>query len=168
MPVLSSNRQFPRSWIGVGVGIMFLVLSLIFAIPGYRQWNECRALSRYAQATAEILTHDMEFRSSRPPEFMPTIHYRYSVGGQNFEGFRFEVTPVSFRAKGEADTYVQNVRLATPLLVWYDPLHPERSVLFRTFDRTNFATAAIMAAFFAGAGALLFALGVKMRPKAHR
>ena len=93
---------------------------------GARMMPALRSLS-WPSTEGEILARDLD---SSPLRYNPVVEYRYEVGGSQFRGHRISFAPTmtvsdADRALGTFHKYLPGRKVD----VYYDPTHPERSVL---------------------------------------
>ncbi len=139
---ISAIALFPMLFVGGFVVIIAIVLCA--SVPAVVEWAR---LGSYVQTTGTLRASDIQALNGGyaggthrgggvAPSFIPVVWYDYTVNGRAFTGNRIRMMPVQTHSLAEAQRVIAAFGgppspPSTPLTVWYDPSHPERSLLLR-------------------------------------
>jgi hypothetical protein len=101
------------------------------------------ATTKWVATSGRVLTaHVVSFAAGRGCSYAPLVEYEYHVGGNKYEG---KTVGYSGRHIGseQALEAVEQFRAMKTVPVWYDPKHPQRSVLDPGPDKWNYITTGI-------------------------
>lgn len=104
----------------------------------YSFWRAADAQLRYLPAEGTVLSSEVTSSSdSDGTTYGFGVRYRYTVGGQSFEGDRYAFgSGKASDGRGRARTLVKQHPVGSKLTVYYDPAKPQQSVIERHVDPT--------------------------------
>ncbi|MCX7009648.1 MAG: DUF3592 domain-containing protein [Kiritimatiellaeota bacterium] len=102
----------------------------------YSFWHAAAAQLRYQSAEGTVLESRVtSSQSDGSTTYGFGIRYRYTVGGQSFEGDRYAFgSGSSSDGHGRASQLVKQHPIGSKLTVYYDPAKPQQSVIERHVD----------------------------------
>jgi hypothetical protein len=117
------------------IGYILLVLGALFLILGLRHLSTARASRTWESTNGKVIKSSVkrsqDGADDNSPKFYPQVEYEYFVAAKRYEGSEIY-------AGSSSDQYSTEMGAAqvsaghpvdSPVTVYYDPQHPERSVL---------------------------------------
>jgi hypothetical protein len=115
-------------FIYLAVGIFLVGAGGFAAYASSLSLAEARASRHWPSVPGRITSTRTVMVPGRHGSSGPDIRYAYSVGGVRFDGSRLEVVTYSSNTSYASDA-IAAFREGSEAPVYYDPAHPERSVL---------------------------------------
>jgi hypothetical protein len=123
--------------------IPFVGMALLFMIDEGVQLARALASTSWSKTVGRVLGTDWTSPRRELGATLPIVRYQYQVGSATYEGNRVTFNGrvgIRFRAvRQEVDWFAH----AQQVEVWYDPAHPERSVLEPGADAWNYGCTAL-------------------------
>jgi len=147
----SLDHRGPLVTLGVFASL-FLGGGLVMANGVFLQpWLENRAGQTWVETPCKIVSTGVSHRSGRSTD---DVIYQYQVGGQNFQGQRYDFSNVSANGHGWLMQVEQKYRNETTDVCYVNPLNPSEAVLNRGV--VNNSIGWIFSAILGLIGALMF------------
>ncbi len=128
--------------------MLFLMIGLYYAIAivvianGLAIWREEGTVSRWA-STVGTIRFGPALRVGRsdgsPPTHMAHITYDYTVAGQPYHSGRLGFDSMTWRSYRGMVAYLATITAGSRVTVYYDPGHPQSSVLNRRTSVWDYA-----------------------------
>lgn len=112
------------------LGIILVGVAGIAAYTSGRSLVEARASSGWPSVPGKVTSSKSVMVVGRHGSHEPDVRYTYEVGARRFDGSRLEVVTYSSNTS-YADDAVARFQAGAEVPVYYDPAHPEKSVLRR-------------------------------------
>lgn len=119
------------------------------------QWWQDKNVRRWPSVEGKIRSSTVEIRN----EYKPKVLYEYTVQGVTHQGSEIANCPLEFLCLGKAEKLISRYTEGETVRVFYDPGHPEVSVL----DRTPYSKAMLVV--WVAIGCVLWVLGVAAHPR---
>ncbi|MBI5946392.1 MAG: DUF3592 domain-containing protein [Chloroflexi bacterium] len=136
-----------------GVGVVFLLVSLLAATTAIKDWRRYRESENWAPAVAQIVSGNISAqRGSKSTSYVVNVRYAYSVLGQSYEGgqFSFGSEGTGYDTRKKAEKVIAQYPAGSQAAIYYDPNNPQQAVLERKYDSTGAILAAILGTLGAG------------------
>jgi hypothetical protein len=130
-----------------GVGIIFILVSLLAATTAIKDWRRYRESESWLPATAQIVSGNISAqRGSKTTSYVINIRYAYTVFGQSYEGgqFSFGSEGTGYDTRKRAEKVVAQYPTGSQVTIYYDPNNPQQAVLKRNYDSTGAILAMIV------------------------
>ena len=114
------------------IGFLMAFCSIFLVVGVSLFVSEQRKLTLYQPVEAQVLDTEIEYRSDSDGDgtWLPVVHYRYEVGGEQFQASR--VTPLNeSSSRRRAERIIGDFPVGATVTAYYDPDSPDEAYLIK-------------------------------------